>query len=82
MLLHSSSSVGSACENRVKNEKPWERTEQKCSYCEIVKPISEFYDNLNWQSGKTAQCRKCLQIYMRGYQRGRRTGRKAKPSSG
>lgn len=82
MLLHSSSSVGSACENRVKNEKlqPWERTEQKCRVCDIVKPMAEFYDNLTWQSGKQSECRACKRSYTRAYKRGFRAGQKAKSS--
>lgn len=83
MLLHSSASVGSACENRVKNEKlqPWERTEQVCAVCGIEKPMAEFYDNLNWKTGKESKCKACHRSYSRAYKRGWLAGRKAKPSS-
>lgn len=78
MRLHSSSSVGSVCVNRMSNDKlqPWEWTRQVCRVCEIEKPMEEFYDNLNWKSGKDSKCRACKRSYTRAWKRGFRAGKK------
>lgn len=46
-----------------------ELTEKKCNECNMIKPVSEFYEQTGLKGGVSYRCRTCLQEYNDRYQK-------------
>lgn len=40
-----------------------DKTDKKCSQCNQIKPLSEFYKNKNYAKGYCARCKNCISKY-------------------